>query len=193
MNQELISISLLEPNQGQIEGVPSNPRSISEEKMEALKCSITSLPDMLSMRELLVYPLNGKYIVLGGNMRYLACVSLGYKEIPCKIIPQDTPPKKLRAIVMQDNNSYGETNWDMVSDSWDLDELRDWSVDLPKEWDFCEDIENDKCASSLGEVKDTELRIKFDTDTYARVIEALRVFDMDEGVALLKALGLYEQ
>lgn len=143
MNQELIDISFIEVNDGQIKNVPSNPRSISTEKMEALKRSIKELPDMLSMRELLVYPLDGKYIVLGGNMRYLACIQLGYKEIPCKVIPQETPAEKLRAIVMQDNNMYGETDWDMIASEWDLDELKDWNIDLPKEWnlspDDCED------------------------------------------------------
>lgn len=143
MNQEIVNISLIEANEGQIVGVPSNPRTISKEKMEALKRSIQSLPDMLSIRELLVYPLNGRYIVLGGNMRYRACLALGYKEVPCKVVPKNTPSDKLRAIVIQDNNSYGETDWDIIANEWDLDELKDWNIDLPKEWsllpDDCED------------------------------------------------------
>lgn len=92
MNQEIVNISLIEANEGQIVGVPSNPRTISIEKMEALKRSIQSLPDMLSIRELLVYPLNGRYIVLGGNMRYRACLALGCKEIPCKVVPKILHP-----------------------------------------------------------------------------------------------------
>ena len=191
MNQELIDVSLIEENKGQIEGVPSNPRTISSEKMEALKRSIQNLPDMLPMRELLVYPFDGKYIVLAGNMRFRACASLGYTELPCKVIPEGTSPEKLRAIVIQDNNPYGETDWDMIANEWDLDELKEWSMDLPKEWEFDADIDNDKSATELGDDKDTELRIKFDTDTYARVIEALRVFDEKDDVALLKCLGLY--
>lgn len=139
MEQEFISVSLIEINEGQIEGVPSNPRTISKEKMEALKRSIQNLPDMLSMRELLVYPLNGKYIVLGGNMWYLACLSLGYKELPCKIIPKDIPSDKLRAIVMQDNNQFGQTDWDLIANEWDLDELKDWGVDLPSDWQNAEE------------------------------------------------------
>lgn len=144
MNQELINVSLIEANEGQIEGVPSNPRTISKDKMEALKRSIQNLPDMLSMRELLVYPLNGKYIVLGGNMRYRACLSLGYKEVPCKVIPESIPSEKLRAIVIQDNNPYGQTDWDMLANEWDMDELKDWSMDLPEDWDV--PTENDKEA-----------------------------------------------
>lgn len=88
------------------------------------------------MRELLVYPVGDKYVVLGGNMRLRACLSLGYSELPCKVIPRDTPAEKLRAIVMQDNNQYGDTDWDSIANEWDLDELKDWGVEMPKEWDI---------------------------------------------------------
>ncbi len=191
METRLIDIALLDLNEGQIEGVPSNPRTIKDDRLESLKSSIENLPDMLSMRELLVYPFEGRYIILGGNMRYRACLSLGYTEIPCKIIPEETPAEKLRAIVIQDNNPYGETNWDIIANEWDVEELRDWCMELPKEWESNEYIDNEKSSISLGEKNETELIIKFDTDTYARVIEALRIFDKDDDVALLKALGIY--
>ena len=123
---------------------PINPRSISDERLEALKRSIRDLPDMLSMRELLVYPLDGRYIVLGGNMRLRACLELGYAEMPCKVIPPSTPAEKLRAIIMQDNNEYGEMDWDMVASEWDTDELEDWGVELPEEWGCQEDERTDE-------------------------------------------------
>lgn len=156
MKQELIDVSLIETNDGQIKDVPSNPRSISTEKMEALKRSIQSLPDMLSMRELLVYPLNGKYIVLGGNMRYRACMQIGYKQVPCKVIPQETPAEKLRAIVIQDNNSYGETDWDMIAKDWDLEELKDWNIDLPTDWKITPDNFDDGFSLPNGEKPNSE-------------------------------------
>lgn len=156
MKQELIDISLIEVNDGQIKDVPSNPRSISTEKMEALKRSIQSLPDMLSMRELLVYPLNGKYIVLGGNMRYRACMQIGYKHVPCKVIPKETPAEKLRAIVMQDNNPYGKTDWDMIANEWDLEELKDWNIDLPTDWKITPDNFDDGFSLPDGEKPNSE-------------------------------------
>lgn len=146
----MIHVSLIETNDGQIGGVPANPRTITKDKMEGLRRSIQNLPDMLSMRELLVYPLNGKYIVLGGNMRYRACLSLGYTEVPCKVIPEDTPAEKLRAIVMQDNNSYGKTDWDLLANEWDSEELNDWGFDV---WQ--EDKEKNKSASKQ-ETKEKE-------------------------------------
>lgn len=156
MNQEIVNISLIEANEGQIVGVPSNPRTISIEKMEALKRSIQSLPDMLSIRELLVYPLNGRYIVLGGNMRYRACLALGCKEIPCKVVPKNTPSDKLRAIVIQDNNSYGETDWDIIANEWDVNELKDWSMDLPADWEITPDNFSDGFSLPDGEKPNSE-------------------------------------
>lgn len=132
----LIDSGMIETNDGQIQGVPANPRMITNEKMEALKGSIQEFPDMLSMRELLVYPFGEKYVVLGGNMRFKACLSLGYTKMPCKVIPSDTPAEKLRAIVMQDNNQFGSMDWDMVASDWDIEELVGWSVDIPEEWEL---------------------------------------------------------
>ena len=158
-----IEIGLIEQNTGQIAGVPANPRTISDERLEALKRSIQDLPDMLSMRELLVYPLDGMYIVLGGNMRLRACIELGYTEMPCKVIPPSTPAEKLRAIIMQDNNEYGEMEWDMVASDWDADELKDWGVELPDGWnasDISEQQEAEEDDFSEDEAENAEPRVK---------------------------------
>lgn len=73
MNQEIkqsvmLPLSQLEPNKGQIEGLPQNPRNIKKDKFKKLKQSIIDNPEMLSLRELLVYPHEDKYIVIGGNV-----------------------------------------------------------------------------------------------------------------------------
>lgn len=99
-----------------------------------------------------------------------------------------------KQFIIKDNSSFGLYDWDMLANSWDAELLTDWGLDLPKEWEgIDEDIENDKSAESLrGHSGKTELRIQFDTDTYATVMETLRSFDEKEDVALLKVLGLYE-
>lgn len=45
-----------------------------------MKRSITDCPEMLSLRELIVFPLSGRYVVVGGNLRLRACRELGYAE-----------------------------------------------------------------------------------------------------------------
>lgn len=135
MNRLKIKISDVYPNEGQVEGLPANPRLIKKEKVEQLKKSIQDLPEMTEARDLLVYPHNGKFIVIGGNMRLRAYRELGWKEVPCCILPENMPVDKLREIVIQDNNPFGETDWNMIANEWDVEELKDWGVDLPADWD----------------------------------------------------------
>lgn len=128
----LLPLRLLERNTGQIKGVPQNARFIRDEKYKKLVKSITDHPGMMSLRELLVYHVGEKYVVLGGNMRLRALSELGYKEAPCKVIDPTTPEQELRAIVMKDNIGYGEHDWEMVANEWDVLELEDWGLDIPE-------------------------------------------------------------
>lgn len=131
MKQQIIKLSKIVENKGQIEGLPRNPRQIKDEKYKLLKKSIEDDPEMLELRELLVYPHNGKFVVIGGNMRLKALRELGVTECPCKVIPEETPIEKLRAYTIKDNNSFGEYDFDLLGNDWEVDELLDWGCDLP--------------------------------------------------------------
>ena len=137
-----MKITQLQINKGQIEGLPANPRFIKDDKYKKLVKSIQENPEMLELRELLVYPYGGKYVIIGGNMRYRACKELGYTDIPVKIIPETATVEQLRAYTIKDNNGFGEWDFDMLSDEWDLSELEDWGLDIPdfetedKKYDF---------------------------------------------------------
>lgn len=156
----MLPIEQLERNEGQFYGLPKNPRLIRDERFEALKKSIQDAPDMLDLRELLVYPMDdGKYIVIGGNMRLAACIELGFTELPCKVIRKETPVKTLREITIKDNEAFGQPDWTTIANEWDMEELADWGMELnylnagPDNIDdFFEDINN---SSS----KDKELTI----------------------------------
>ena len=126
-----IHIKELEVNKGQIEGLPQNPRFIRDERFTALKKSIEDAPEMLALRELIVYPHNGKFIIIAGNMRFRACKELGYKEIPCKVLDADTPVEKLREYTIKDNIGFGADDWDLIANEWDINELDGWGMELP--------------------------------------------------------------
>lgn len=129
-----IPLSALISNVGQITGLPPNPRLIKDEKFETLKKSLTDDPEMLDLRELIIYPNpdeKGTYIVIGGNMRYNAAKELGLSELPCKILPESTPVEKMRSFIIKDNIAYGEWDMDLLSEEWDTEELSDWGLDLP--------------------------------------------------------------
>lgn len=124
-----INIKDLEVNRGQIVGLPKNPRFIRDERFAALKKSIEDAPEMLSLRELLVYPYEGKYVVIGGNMRLRACRDIGYAELPCKVLDEQTPVLKLREYSIKDNEAFGQNDWDILANEWDTEELQNWGMD----------------------------------------------------------------
>lgn len=128
----ILPMSAIEINNGQLKGLPKNPRLVKNAKYDKLKESITNYPEMLSWRSLLVYPLdNGKYIIVGGNMRYRAMKELRHKEAPVFIIPKETPIEKIKAYTILDNNGFGEWDWDLLANEWDAAQLTSWGVDLP--------------------------------------------------------------
>lgn len=139
-----IALSELQPNEGQIEGLPANPRTIEPAKLDKLKKSIQDNPEMLQLRGIMVYPHEGKYIVIGGNMRLRAMRELGMKTAPCVIIPSHVTADKLRAYTILDNSSMGEWDWQMLQADWNTAQLDDWGVDMP---DFAEVQEEDSIAS----------------------------------------------
>jgi len=124
-----IPIGLLSENTGQIPDVPRNPRKITKEKFEDLCESIRKSPEMKVLDEIRVYPLNGRYVVISGNHRYKAYKKLGWENVLCKVLPEDTPKEKLREYVMKENMHYAE-NDDVLLNGWDLKELADWRVPM---------------------------------------------------------------
>lgn len=131
LKSQNIELSKLEVNKGQIEGLPKNPRHIKSEKYEKLKKSIEENPEMLGMREVLVYPLNDKFVIIGGNMRFQACKELGFVTVPCKVLDKDMTAEQLRAITIKDNVGFGEHDWELLANEWDSVELEEWGLDVP--------------------------------------------------------------
>lgn len=124
-----IKIADLQANKGQIDGLPRNPRTIKDARFEALKKSIQDAPEMLNLRELLVFPYNDKFVVIGGNMRLRACKDLGFKELPCKVLDENTPVEKLREYAIKDNVAFGDDDWSVLAD-WKVDELSGWGMEI---------------------------------------------------------------
>lgn len=129
-----LSISLLDFNKGQLQGLPKNPRFFRDYRYEAMKKSIEESPEMLELRELIVFPYSeGRYIVVCGNLRLRACKEIGYKELPCKILDKGTDVRKLREYATKDNVNFGENDLDIMANDWDKSELVGWGVELPAE------------------------------------------------------------
>lgn len=121
---QIVKISEVKPN-------PKNPRLIKDEKFKKLVKSIQEFPDMLNKRPLIVFTdTDGKYVVLGGNMRLKACKEIGLKEIPIILADEWTEEQKAEFLI-KDNVGFGEWDWDILANEWDTDKLQDWGLDLP--------------------------------------------------------------
>ena len=57
---------------------PNNPRIIKDNKFKKLIKSVEDLPQMLEMRPIIV---DEDMVILGGNMRYQACVRAGVQGV----------------------------------------------------------------------------------------------------------------
>lgn len=126
-----LPVKLLENNHGQIEGIPANPRTITSDDYHNLKRSIENDPNFLQLREPIVYPLDGRYIVIAGNMRLKALKELPIEFIHVKVLNENTPIEDLARWAVKDNTSKGEWDWDALANEWDDYPLEEWGIDLP--------------------------------------------------------------
>jgi site-specific DNA-methyltransferase (adenine-specific) len=120
-----VSITEVKPN-------GSNPRIIKDAKFKQLVQSIQEFPEMLELRPIIV---NSDMVILGGNMRYKACMDAGIKEIPI-MIADSLDEAKQKEFIVKDNVGFGEWDWDVLANEWDVEELAHWGLDLPL--DFAE-------------------------------------------------------
>lgn len=144
MNRRNVHIGNLKNNMGQVPGLPKNPRILKDDKYHKLKQSIQDDPEFLELREVIAYDHEGELVVICGNMRLRILKELGVKEVPTKILPQNTPLEKLKAYTIKDNVNYGDHDWDALANDWDASELEYYGVDIPKYDDSAEISEKEK-------------------------------------------------
>lgn len=156
--REMIDITKLLYNEGQIDGVPKNPRYLKESEHDKLKKSLTDSPEFLEYKPLMVYAMdNGNYVTICGNMRLRIANELrldGHSEfdtIPCVILKADTPIEKIKEYAIKDNVQAGNWDWDeLANGEWEIEDLDDWGVNTS----FLNAGESD--ADTLDGLFDTE-------------------------------------
>ena len=158
--KERISLSCLELNEGQIVGIPKNPRYLKGEEHDKLKKSLKDSPELLQYNPLMVYAAEGgKFVVICGNMRLRICQELhnegveGFDALPCFVLNKDVSIAKIKEYASKDNVQAG--NWDydeLANGDWEVDDLQDWGVDCS----FLTDTEPVKEMSERKETEDDE-------------------------------------
>jgi hypothetical protein len=120
---EKVKISAIKAN-------TNNPRVIKDDKFKKLVESIREFPEMLEKRPLICFTdLDGKYVVLGGNMRLKAAQEIGLKEMPI-ILADDWTQEQKDEFLIKDNVSFGEWDWDNLANNWNEEKLTEWGVNV---------------------------------------------------------------
>jgi DNA modification methylase len=127
---------------------PNNPRLIKDDKFKKLVQSVKDFPEMLNIRPIVV---NKDMIILGGNMRFKACKEAGLKEVP--IIITDLTEEQQKEFLIKDNVSGGEWDWDILANEWDVNDLKDWGLDLPFDYNEVLEAEEDEFEVPEGGIE----------------------------------------
>lgn len=135
--KEVINLRCLELNEGQIVGIPKNPRYLKDEEHDKLKKSLKDSPELLQYKPLMVYAIeDGKFVVICGNMRLRICQELhnegveAFDALPCFVLNKDVPIAKIKEYAIKDNVQSGNWDWDeLANGDWEVEDLQDWGVD----------------------------------------------------------------
>lgn len=178
-----IPIGDLQNNDGQIKGVPKNPRFIRDDEFNTLKRSLTESPELLEYKSLMVYAMpDGTFVTICGNMRLRACREInatggGFDTIPCLVLNPDTPKKKIKEYSIKDNITSGNFDWDsLANEDWDVGELADWGLDCDffnndEQGDFEEDNLDEQKEPMVAKITfhDEQSLLKFQM-SYERIL-----------------------
>jgi len=115
---EKVKISKVVPNE-------NNPRFIKDYKFKKLVQSIQDFPEMLKLRPIVV---NKDMVVLGGNMRLKACKEAGLKEVYI-LKADELTEQQQREFIVKDNVGFGEWDWDILGNEWNVEQLENWGLD----------------------------------------------------------------
>jgi len=143
-----------EPNYMDIEDIQlndSNPRNIDASKFSKLVKSIKNFPAMLEIRPIVIDENN---VILGGNMRYKACIKAGLNKVPILKVENLSIEQK-KEFIIKDNVGFGEWDWELLQDEWDADLLEEWGLDV--EFETVEDNEGLTDEDDVPEVEENPI------------------------------------
>lgn len=148
---------------------PKNPRLIKDDKFKKLVKSIKDFPEMETVRPIVV---NKDMVILGGNMRYKAMIECGYKEVNVEVV--DWSEQKQNEFIIKDNVGFGEWEWEMVANEWNIEEIEEWGLDLPLFDKHLEEAELKDLSDKLKSEFKIEIICKDEEEqekTYNKLIE----------------------
>ncbi len=163
-------------NEGQLEWLPRNPRTWTQQAIDNTAASIEEDPDFLEDRPLLVVPMDDvTYITFAGNLRHEGCLAKGRETAPCVIYYPETEEDRQTVIrrAMKDNGSYGQWDTDVLSSDWKDVKFGDWGIPEFGDNDNEEQPDEDMETKNLKAYKKHHILLSYDITRHAEVVEAL--------------------
>lgn len=122
-----------------------NPRKISKEKLEALQDKIQRLGFHNPIK------VDENLTVLGGNQRLKALLKIAGKDLEVPVMFPNRPLTKEEKdeIIITDNVSDGEWDWDVLTKEWSKELTESWGLN----WDECDTVEE----KQIKEEKDDDI------------------------------------
>lgn len=116
-----------------------NPRKISSDRLDKLRGRIKDL----GFYSPIILDFDGKSI-LAGHQRLVCLKDLNYNEVDVRIPSRELTQEEKDKILVADNVSWGDYDWDILNSSWGYDNLEAWGLEIPK----LEDIDFDNIESN---------------------------------------------
>jgi ParB-like chromosome segregation protein Spo0J len=170
MKEKKVQITQLKQNE-------RNPRYIKDDKYQKLVNSLRTFPEMLEVRKIVC---NSDLVVLGGNMRLLAAKDAGITDLTVNIV--DWPEEKQNEFIIKDNLAFGEWDWDILANQWEVSDLNDWGLDIPNfvvedvDYSVLDDENVDKELEAMSDGVKKAIMIEFDLSDYDEAFELVKFF-----------------
>jgi len=157
---------------------PDNPRLIKDNKFKKLVQSIKEFPEMLEKRPIVV---DENMMILGGNMRFKASQELGLKELYV-IKAEGWNDEQKKQFVIKDNTNFGQWDYDLLANEWNIQNLDDWGVSVPtiKNTELLSNLKYKSMYYEPKKIDDINLEDCIDLDKYNQKIKALDDYNISD-------------
>ena len=130
---------------------------------------------MLKLRPIVV---NSEMVVLGGNMRLKACKEAGLKEV-WVLKADELTEQQQREFIVKDNVGFGEWDWDVLGNEWNVQQLGDWGLEVwqPEEEVDYSILDDEDFSSDLEDMKNgvkKAIQIPFELEHYEEAFELVK-------------------
>lgn len=150
-----------------------NPRTIKKEDFERLKQSLKDNADYFEARPIILSNRTGELVILAGNQRYKAAKAIGMQEVPTVLL-EGLDEAREKEIIIRDNVSNGDWDWEKLANEWETDDLADWGVEVPVASGLVDDMKGEKFPDKEMWFKKVPFIVIFyDADTLERLQEVL--------------------